>query len=497
MPLLEMSGVSKSFPGVLALDRVSFSVDRGEIRALMGENGAGKSTLIKVLTGVHRPDAGSVALDGANVSPRSPIHAQELGISTVYQEVNLVPNLSVAENVCLGAPGRIQWRKMDERAQRALSRLNLDIDVRRPLGDYSTAVQQLVAIARALDRDAKVLVLDEPTSSLDRDEVERLFELMRRLRDGGMAVVFVTHFLDQVYSIADSITVLRNGRRVGDWRVSDLPKANLVAQMLGRDLEDLPHVEHKSVAKGEVLLGVERLGKSRVLEPLSFIVNKGETLGLAGLLGSGRTETLKLIFGSIPADSGGLLSTSFGNNNVLIRPRSPRSAIRRGIGFCPEDRKAEGVCPGLSVAENLLLVIQARRGWLRKLPKKRADAIVKDHVERLQIKTPDVQRPIDNLSGGNQQKVLLSRWLAANPDILLLDDPTRGIDVGSKLEIRKLVTDLTKKGMSFLFTSSELEEVINTCDRVVVLRDRRMVGELQGEDVNEQRVMELIAEGGA
>jgi simple sugar transport system ATP-binding protein len=499
MPLLQMSGVRKGFPGVLALDDVSFAVERGEVRALMGENGAGKSTLIKVLTGVHQPDSGSIALDGAVIRPRSPIHAQELGVSTVYQEVNLLPNLSVAENVCLGAEprrfGRIQRREMNERARAAMRRLNLDVNVTLPLSEYSTAVQQLVAIARAVDRECRVLVLDEPTSSLDKNEVAQLFSLLRHLRDQGVAVVFVTHFLDQAYAIADSVTVLRNGRKIGDWKSAELSKQELVAHMLGRSLEDVPQVEHEEHVESEPLLQINGLGKRNVLEPATFAVSRGETLGLAGLLGSGRTETMKLIFGAIAGDCGSMAVSATGTRD--IRPRSPRDAMRLGIGFCPEDRKDEAVFPGMSVAENMLVVIQAKRGWLRPLPRKKAAAIVVEHVAKLQIRTPDAQRPIENLSGGNQQKVVLSRWLAAQPSLLLLDEPTRGIDIGSKFEIRKLITDLAKGGVSFLFSSSELEEVVHTCDRVVVLRDRKMVGELHGADVNEQRVMEQIAKGEA
>jgi monosaccharide-transporting ATPase len=492
MPLLEMSGITKAFPGVLALEGVSFSVDAGEIRALMGENGAGKSTLIKVLTGVHAPDSGTVSLDGQAISPRSPVHAQQLGVSTVYQEVNLCPNLSVAENVCLGseqhALGAIRWRAVRSRAKEALEKLDLNIDVRRPLGDCSTAVQQLVAVARALDQSAKVLVLDEPTSSLDRAEVARLFDVLRSLRGQGMAILFVTHFLDQVYAVADTISVLRNGKNVGHWPVSDLSRNQLVAQMLGRELEDVPHIEHRALETRTPLISIDGLGKANVLEPVTFDIGWGETLGLSGLLGSGRTETMKLLFGAIRADSGRVDGLKGG-----VPLRSPRQAIRSGIGYCSEDRKAEGICPGLSVAENMMLVVQARRGWLRPLSNKRFQSVVGEQIAKLQIKTPDASRPIENLSGGNQQKVLLARWLLSDPKLLLLDEPTRGIDVGSKLEIRKLVTDLAQRGMSFLFTSAELEEVVNTCNRVVVLRDRRAVGELAGTEVNEQNIMAKIA----
>lgn len=488
MPLLEMSGITKAFPGVLALDNVSLSVDAGEIRALMGENGAGKSTLIKVLTGVYKPDSGSMALNGAAISPRSPIEAQRLGVSTVYQEVNLCLNLSVAENVCLGSKGAIRWRSMQERASAALARLDVELDVRRALGDYSTAMRQLVAIARALDQSATVLVLDEPTSSLDRAEVDRLFGVIRGLKGEGMAIVFVTHFLDQVYSIADSVSVLRNGKGVGDWEVSELSKSKLVAQMLGREVEDVPHVEHQAATQRTPWLQVQDMGRAGMLEPVSFDVCRGETLGLSGLLGSGRTETMKLLFGAVRADRGAVRGLSADRP-----PRTPRRAIRQGIGYCSEDRKAEGICPGLSVADNLLLVVQARRGWLRPLARKKMRALVEEQIEKLRVKTPHPSTPINNLSGGNQQKLLLARWLVSDPKLLLLDEPTRGIDIGSKLEIRKLVTDLAHRGMSFVFTSAELEEMVGTCNRVVVLRDRRAVATLEGQDVTEQTIMSNIA----
>jgi simple sugar transport system ATP-binding protein len=381
---------------------------------------------------------------------------------------------------------------MRARAKDALDRLDVKVDVSRPLEEYSTAVRQLVAIARAVDRSAKVLVLDEPTSSLDRDEVARLFALVKRLKGEGMAIVFVTHFLDQVYAVADSVTVLRNGRKVGDWPTADLSRRALVAHMLGRELEDVPHAEARPPTGEEALLSVEGLGRSGTLRPATFRIQAGETVGLAGLLGSGRTETMRLVFGATPADCGSVVISG-----RRVRPRSPRAAIRMGMGFCPEDRKADGVCPGLSVAENLLLVVQARRGWHRPLGLKKARAMVAEHVEKLQIKARDAGAAIETLSGGNQQKVLLARWLAADPELLLLDEPTRGIDVGSKFEVRKLIVELAKRGMSFLFSSAELEEVVHTCDRVVVLRDRAIVGEVSGPGLDEQTVMAMIAEGDA
>lgn len=476
-----MQGIEKSFPGVKALQKVDFTLEAGEIRALMGENGAGKSTLIKVLTGVYQPDSGSIELEGSTINPTSPAHAQVLGISTVYQEVNLAPNLSVAESICLGSGGTlIRWKAMRERAESALDRLNLKIDVSRTLGDYPTAIQQLVAIARAIDRQAKVLVLDEPTSSLDQDECERLFSLMRQLRDQGMGIVFVTHFLDQVYAVADSITVLRNGEKVGDWKTADLNREALVAKMIGRNLDPSSLGTKLVVECGETCLEVSNLGKQNYLYPLSFKVQSGEVLGLAGLLGSGRTETMKLAFGAVSADTGRAYN-------------SPSAAIRGGLGFCSEDRKTEAIFPGLSIKENIAIVLQGKRGWFRPIPASQLQKMSQDMIAKLNIKTPDAEKPIEQLSGGNQQKVILSRWLVAEPKCLLLDEPTRGIDVGAKFEIRDMIRGLCREGMAFLFTSSELEEVVGTSDRVLVMRDRRMVNELKGDAVTEPAIMQAIA----
>lgn len=476
-----MQGIEKSFPGVKALQKVDFTLEAGEIRALMGENGAGKSTLIKVLTGVYQPDSGGIELDGARINPTSPAHAQALGISTVYQEVNLAPNLSVAESICLGSGGTlIRWKAMKQRAGSALDRLNLKIDVDRTLGDYPTAIQQLVAIARAIDRQAKVLVLDEPTSSLDQDECDRLFALMRQLRDQGMGIVFVTHFLDQVYAVSDSITVLRNGEKVGDWRTAELDREALVAKMIGRNLDHSTQGTKLAVEGGETCLEVSNLGKQNYLYPLSFKVQSGEVVGLAGLLGSGRTETMKLAFGAVSADTGRAYN-------------SPSAAIRGGLGFCSEDRKSEAIFPGLSIKENIAIVLQGKLGWFRPIPPGNLQKMAQDMIATLNIKTPDAEKPIEQLSGGNQQKVILSRWLVAEPKCLLLDEPTRGIDVGAKFEIRDMIRGLCREGMAFLFTSSELEEVVGTSDRVLVMRDRRMVNELEGDGVTEPAIMQAIA----
>ena len=460
----------------------------------MGENGAGKSALIKVLWGALRSDTGTITLDGAEIRPRSPVHAQDLGISTVFQEVDLAPNLTVAECICLGRErrwfGLIDRRSMAARAQRALERLDLRLDVHRPLGSYSTAVQQLVAIARALDRDAKVLVLDEPTSSLDREEVERLFALIRDLRGQGMAIVFVTHFLDQTYAVSDSITVLRNGSLVGTWPVAELPVDRLVAAMIGRSLDASRAVTRKAMDPSQTILRVEHLGKRKMLHPIDFESHQGEVVALSGLLGSGRTETLRLVYGAERPDSGTVeLSGS------AKKIRSPRDAVRQGLGLCPEDRKADGICPGLSIRENVLLVLQAKCGWFRPISRRRQEAIVDELIGRLGIRTPDGEKPIEQLSGGNQQKALLARWLAAEPKLLLLDEPTRGVDIGSRTEIQGLIRQLADDGMAFVVASSELEEVVQVADQVLVLRDRHLVGSLHGEEIEEDAVMDLIAGG--
>jgi len=494
--LLEMRGISKGFPGVQALDAVDFTVRRREVHALMGENGAGKSTLIKVLTGVYRRDAGRVTLDGEPVDPRSPKAAEALGISTVYQEVNLIPHLSVAENICLGRQptrfGVIRWRAIARRAVAALARVDLAIDVSQPLSACSIAIQQMVAIARALDVSARLLILDEPTSSLDEREVEELFSVVRKLRDGGMGIVFITHFLDQAYAIAGRITVLRDGRRVGDYETSRLPRVELVGRMIGKELAQVEASPKQPPAAraggGGAFVEARRLGRKGAIAPIDFSIAEGEVMGLAGLLGSGRTEVARLLFGIDRAETG----------EIRVRGRkvaihSPRRAISEGFAFTPENRKIEGVIPNLSARENIILALQASRGTWRTLSRKRQLAIAERFIRALDIRTPGPEQTVGNLSGGNQQKVLLARWLATEPRFLILDEPTRGIDVGAKAEIEKLIESLRAKGLAILFISSELEEVVRTSQRVVVLRDRAKVGELTGHEIDEQTIMRTIA----
>ena len=498
-PLLTARGVVKLFPGVRALDGVDFVLRRGEIHTIMGENGAGKSTLIKVLTGVYERDGGEVILDGQPIRPRSPLDAQKLGISTVYQEVNLVPYLSVAENMFLGRQPRrfgfIRWGEINRRAADAMRRLDLDIDVTLPLNTYSIAVQQLVAIARALDVQAKMLILDEPTSSLTAKEVERLFAVMRRLKGEGLGVVFVSHFLDQVYAISDRLTVLRNGRFVGEYEASRLPRLELIARMLGKDVQAVEQMTHQhakpSPTEHRPLVRAHNLGRTGSLNPIDMEIRSGEIVGLAGLLGSGRTETARLLFGIDKADTGHI---DVDGQPVSIR--SPRHAIAVGFGFTPEDRKTDGIIPELSIRENIILALQARRGWFRPLRRAQQEQLADHYVKALNIATPDAEKPIGQLSGGNQQKALLARWLASKPRLLIVDEPTRGIDVGAKAEIERLLADLCKDGLAVLFISSELEEVARDCHRVIVLRDRRKVGELTGDDRTVQNIMRLIAAEG-
>ncbi|MEZ0326116.1 MAG: sugar ABC transporter ATP-binding protein [Fimbriimonas sp.] len=495
--LLHAQGISKEFTGVVALDNVDFTLKAGEIHALMGENGAGKSTLIKVLTGVYEADSGTVSLQGKPIRITSPQDAVAQGISTVYQEINLAPNLSVAENICLGREprgfGGIKWREIKKRAEAALDRLGVQLDVTKPLGSYSVALQQLAAIARALDVSCQVLILDEPTSSLDKHEVDQLFAVMRRLRSEGMGIVFVTHFIEQVYAVSDRITVLRNGKLVGTYDTASFDRLSLVSAMIGRDASELTTVaETRNLSEGKPFVSANEIGRKNSVEGVSFQIAPGEVLGFAGLLGSGRTETIRMLFG-IDTPSHGALEI---DGRTVWRP-STAAMIKAGFGLCPEDRKAEGILPDLSVRENLMLVVQSKRGWWRRISKREQEATVDRFIQQLRIATSDAEKPIQFLSGGNQQKVLLARWLAANPRLLLLDEPTRGIDVGAKFEISNLVEQLRQEGMAFVFVSSELEEVVRSSTKVVVLRDRHMVGELKGAEITEERVMGAIAGDGS
>ncbi|MEV4061542.1 sugar ABC transporter ATP-binding protein [Nonomuraea dietziae] len=495
-PILLMKGIGKQFPGVKALDGVDFRLLPGEVHALMGENGAGKSTLIKVLTGVHAVDTGTIDLDGVPVAFAGPLEAQRAGISTVYQEVNLCTNLSVAENIFIGREprkrGRIDWKRMRARAAELLARLDLDLDVSAPLEAYSLAVRQMVAIARAVDIEARVLILDEPTSSLDAGEVAQLFKVMRTLKGEGIAILFVSHFLDQIYEIADRMTILRNGRRVGEYLVSELSQVELVGKMIGQELKELERLHGEAKRFDAPLVEARELGRPGAIEPFTLTIHEGEVVGLAGLLGSGRTEVARLLFG---ADHAGGGEIAVGGTPAALR--TPRAAMGHGIAFCSEDRKADGLVPDLTVRENIILALQATRGWTRPVPREQQDALVGKYIKALKISPPHPEHLVRNLSGGNQQKVLLARWLILEPRLLILDEPTRGIDVGAKAEIQRLVVELSDGGMAVLFISAELEEVLRLSHKVGVLRDRRLVAQLPNdEELTTEVLMETIASGG-
>jgi simple sugar transport system ATP-binding protein len=501
-PVLELSGIHKEFPGVKALNEAGLRLYPGEVHTLMGQNGAGKSTLIKVLTGVHAPDRGRIVMEGREIQPTSTLEAQELGISTVYQEVNLCPNLSVAENIFIGRYprkwGLVDWAGMRTRAAALLRELEIDIDVSAPLSRYPLAIQQMVAISRALNISSRVLVLDEPTSSLDEAEVQLLFRVLRRLREQGMAILFVTHFLDQTYAISDRITVMRNGEREGEYAAADLSRLALVNKMIGKpaDADEASGAEGAAVAApvaavalSPVVLETRGLGRKGVLQPVDMQVRQGEVLGLAGLLGAGRTELARLLFGADRADKGDIAIGAKAHGAFA----NPRQAIAAGIGFCSEDRKLEGAILSLSVRENLVLALQARQGMLRAIPMQRQRELAEEYVKALGIRTASIETPIGTLSGGNQQKVLLARWLATDPRLMILDEPTRGIDVRAKQEIMDYVTTLCKRGMSLLFISSELPEVLRVSDRMIVMRDRAACGEYQRGELDETTVLHAIA----
>ncbi|WP_116186745.1 galactofuranose ABC transporter, ATP-binding protein YtfR [Pectobacterium aquaticum] len=491
--LLDIRGISVEFPGVKALDQVNFTLNRGEIVALLGENGAGKSTLIKALTGVYHRSVGDIILDGIAINPVNTAHAQSLGIGTVYQEVNLLPNLSVAANLFIGREptrwGIVDQHKILRQAEALLLNYGLMIDVSHPLGNYSIAVQQIVAIARAIDLSAKVLILDEPTASLDAKEVDMLLDILRKLRDRGIGMIFVTHFLDQVYRISDRITVLRNGKLVGTLSAAELPRIELVQMMLGHSFDEtlLKRGEHSDVS-GEPIVHFKHYGRRGSINDFELSVRPGEIVGLAGLLGSGRTETAQLIFGITVPDAG---EASVDGKQVSIR--TPRAAGKLGFGYCPEDRKTDGIVGAATVRENIILALQAQRGWLKLISLREQTRIAEKFISLLGIRTPSPEQEIQYLSGGNQQKVLLSRWLATEPRFLILDEPTRGIDVGAHAEIIRLIEKLCEQGMALLVISSELEELTGYADRIIVLRDRRHVAHLEHNEISVAAVMQAIA----
>ena len=493
--LLDMKGIEIQFPGVKALDKVDFSLKAGEIHALLGENGAGKSTLIKCLTGVHHMDAGTIIFDGREIKPASPQDAFSMGISTVYQEINLCPNLTVAENIFVGRQpmkrGTINWKEINRRARELMSRFHMDIDVTRPLNNYSTAIQQMVSIARAVDIDAKILILDEPTSSLDDNEVKLLFDVMNELKAEGMGIIFITHFLDQVFTVSDRLTILRNGTLIGTYNINEITKLELVTKMIGKDMDVIFNLKRVEVdPNAPEMLRTENLGAPGQIQNVNLAMKKGELMGIAGLLGSGRTETAELIFGAVPATEG-----TETVNGKQVSLKTPLDAIMAKIAFCPEDRKRDGIIGDLSIRENIALALQARRGFLHPISLQEQNEMADKYIKLLSIATPDAEKKIGELSGGNQQKVILARWMATQPDLLILDEPTRGIDVGAKAEIQRLMLEMCHDGVSVIFISSELDEIIRCSNRIVVMRDGKKVGEVNGEECTQQTILNIIAEG--
>jgi len=495
--VLTMRGIYKEFPGVKALQNVDFTLRKGEVHALMGENGAGKSTLVKCLTGVYEKDSGEIRIEGKDdpVSIRSPQDAQNLGISTVYQEITLCPNLTVAENIFIGR-GKyhfINWREQEKRADEILEKLNIPAKAAQQLGTCSLAVQQMVAIARAVDMDCKVLILDEPTSSLDEREVGLLFELMRDLKSRGVGIIFITHFLDQVYEVCDRITVLRNGELVGEYEIKDMPQVELVSAMLGKAVDDISRLREergKYSGKVEVVYEAEGLSSGEGVKPFDFLINKGEVNGFTGLLGSGRSESVRAIFAADRVTGGKVKM-----NGVEVKINKPKDAMKNGIGYLPEDRKGDGIIPDLSVRDNLILAQQVLKGFWHPFKKAEAEKVADEYIKLLQVKTASQETPIKSLSGGNQQKVILARWLLTHPQYLILDEPTRGIDIGTKTEIQKQVLKLSKEGVAVTFISSEIQEMLNVCSRLIVMKDRNIVGELKDEQLTQDCIMKTIAGG--
>lgn len=495
--ILTMRGICKEFPGVRALHNVDFTLRRGEIHALMGENGAGKSTLVKVLTGVHIKDSGQIKIDGCEgeAKIRSPQDAQNAGISTVYQEITLCPNLTVAENMFIGR-GRyhfINWHAQEKKADEILRRLNIPARAAQQLGTCSIAVQQMVAIARAVDMDCKVLILDEPTSSLDEREVELLFTLMRDLKSRGVGIIFITHFLEQVYEVCDRITVLRNGELVGEYAIKDMPRVELISAMLGKSLDDISQLKNEkknTSAKDDYVYEAEGLSSAEGVKPFDFKIARGEVNGFTGLLGSGRSESVRAVFAADRV-TGGRVKIEGKNVKIL----KPKDAMKNGIGYLPEDRKGDGIIQDLSVRENIILALQVLRGFFKPISKAESERIADEYIKLLEIKTASQETPIKSLSGGNQQKAILARWLLTNPKYLILDEPTRGIDVGTKIEIQKQVLKLAEKGVSVTFISSEIQEMLTVCSRLIVMKDRNIVGELTGDELTQDTIMRTIAGG--
>ncbi|WP_138341563.1 sugar ABC transporter ATP-binding protein [[Clostridium] symbiosum] len=494
--LLDIKGLEKTFPGVRALKGVNLTVNKGEIHALMGENGAGKSTLIKVLTGIYQKNGGTICFDGEEINARTPIEANEKGISTIYQELNLVLFQTVYENLFLGREPRTKFGSIDRKAmiseaKRILEELGIEIDVTRPLKNYSTAIQQMVAIARAVSINAKLVIMDEPTSSLDTHEVQVLFRIIRQLKSKGISVIFISHKLDEIFEICDRLTVFKDGEYVGDYDIGELNQLKLISLMVGKDTVELErNKQGYEFANAKVIAEMKDIRQGMRLNGINIKIKQGEVVGLAGLLGSGRTELAQVLFGSGMPDNGEIFW--WGEKAGI---HSPADAIKKGMGFCTEDRKTEGIIPHLSVRENITIALLPKLNSFGFVKTKEQDEIVRSYIDRLKIKTPTPEQAICNLSGGNQQKVLLARWMCMNPKLMILDEPTRGIDVGAKAEIEQLIQEFSKSGISVLMISSEIAELERNCDRIIVMREGRVIGELAGDQISQDKVMETIARG--
>ena len=497
-PIVVMKGITIEFPGVRALDGVNLRLFPGEVHALMGENGAGKSTMIKALTGVYKINAGSIEVDGKPQTFTGTGDAQNAGIATVYQEVNLCTNLTIGENVMLGhevrGPLGINWKKTYEKSKKFLAQMGLEhLDPKAPLSSISIAMQQLVAIARAMVIDAKVLILDEPTSSLDANEVQDLFKIMRKIRDSGVAILFVSHFLDQIYEITDRLTILRNGKFIKEVMTKDTPRDELIGMMIGKSAAELSQIgakkAHKDISGERPIVSVKQLGLKGTINPTDLDVYPGQVVGFAGLLGSGRTELGRLLYGADKPDSG-----TYELKGKKVSISDPYTALCNKIAYSTENRRDEGIIGDLTVRENMLIALQATRGMFKPIPKKEADEIVDKYMKELNVRPNDPNKLIKNLSGGNQQKVLIARWLATHPDLLILDEPTRGIDIGAKAEIQQVVLDLAEQGMGVVFISSEMEEVVRLSDDIEVLKDRHKIAELVNDDtVSQETIVQTIA----
>ena len=495
--ILEMKNIDMFFPGVKALKDVTFNLKKGEIHSLMGENGAGKSTLVKVLTGVYQKTNGSIRFDGEIIEPKSPKESQEMGISTVYQEVNLCSNLTVAENIYIGREPRgkfnqIDWQTMNKNAKQLLhDELGIDIDVTKVLDFYPVAMQQMIAIARAIDTKCKILILDEPTSSLSDRETERLFQIMRNLKNMGISIIFISHFLEQIYTICDRVTILRDGTYVGAYDLKELPRIQLISKMMGKEIkeDEIEAMVDKSVPDQENFIETDKVTVPGKVKDLTMNIKKGEVVGFGGLLGSGRTEIAEMLFGITEKTSGTIKV-----DGVEVSVKSPMDQMKNRLAFCPEDRKLSGIIGDLSVRENIILAMQAKDGMFKHMPRHKQNELADYYIDLLRIKVSDREQLIKNLSGGNQQKVIIARWLATEPNLLILDEPTRGIDVGTKTEIEGLAVRLAKeKRMSVVFISGEMGEMVRTCSRILIIRDHEKITELNGDEISTAHIMQAIA----